>query len=154
MHVRSHSTHRVDPDASRRQAEQTLQRAFDARHERDAPIVNQSVARDAGLTADTAVRNSHKRCTRMQSVDGFYRLHVVTRKRLGLPVQTRICFRRWHSMIIESSPEFVGIVRAGRLPVAAAIFITDDRTMMYKYGASDPSALGLRPNDFLFFNAM
>jgi len=46
------------------------------------------------------------------------------------------------------------MVRAGHLPVAAAIFITDDKTMMHKDGASDPSALGLRPNDFLFFNAL
>jgi hypothetical protein len=107
-------------------------------------------------TVRQATKNglTFERSTSVNAVDDFYRLHVMTRRKLGVPVQAKSFFRRMHSTAIESGLAFVGMVRSGRIPVAAGIFFNDSRTMMYKYGASDPSALSLRPNDLMFLNAI
>jgi hypothetical protein len=38
--------------------------------------------------------------------------------------------------------------------VAAAVFLTHRGLLTYKYGASDPGALALRPNNLLFWEAI
>lgn len=95
-----------------------------------------------------------ERRTDRQAVEDFFRLHVLTRRKLGVPVQAKSYFRRMHELVIESGLGFVGVVHSGRACIAAAIFIQNNGTMLYKYGASDPAALHQRPNDFLFFNAI
>jgi CelD/BcsL family acetyltransferase involved in cellulose biosynthesis len=48
----------------------------------------------------------------------------------------------------------VGIVRKGRDAIAAGVFLTRGQTLIYKYAASDPEALDVRPNDWLVYNSM
>ena len=38
--------------------------------------------------------------------------------------------------------------------MAAAVFLSFNGTLIYKYGASDPAALGKRPNNLLFLEAI
>jgi CelD/BcsL family acetyltransferase involved in cellulose biosynthesis len=90
--------------------------------------------------------------TEVDMADVFYRLQVMTRRRLGLPPQPRRFFRAIWRGIVATGLGHLTIVEASRIPVAAAIFLRWNGTTIYKYGASDPSAWHLRPNNLLFAN--
>lgn len=87
-------------------------------------------------------------------VDTFYALHVETRRRLGVPVQPRRFFRALGDRIVEPGLGFVMIASHGRRPLAAAVFLNWNGTVVYKYGASDSNAWSLRPNHLLFWEAI
>jgi CelD/BcsL family acetyltransferase involved in cellulose biosynthesis len=86
--------------------------------------------------------------------DGFYRLHVDTRRRLGLPVQPRRFFRLLWSRMIQPGLGRVLLVDVGTDTVAGAVFLTWNRSVVYKYGASDPRFWPVRPNNLLFWEAI
>lgn len=84
----------------------------------------------------------------------FFDLHVRTRQRLGVPVQPHRYFRvLWRRMIAEGLG-FVSIASVGDTPVAAAVFLAWGGTIVYKYGASDPSYWNVRANHLLFWEAI
>jgi CelD/BcsL family acetyltransferase involved in cellulose biosynthesis len=87
-------------------------------------------------------------------VDAFYGLHVQTRRRLGVPVQPRRFFRLLWRNVVEPGLGFVLVALDDERPVAAAVFLAWNGTVAYKYGASDPERLSLRPNDVLFRDAI
>jgi CelD/BcsL family acetyltransferase involved in cellulose biosynthesis len=84
----------------------------------------------------------------------FYRLHLQTRRRLGVPTQPRRFFRLLWRRIIEPGGGFVLIVEEGPTPIAAAVFLVDRRTVVYKYSASDANRRNLRPNVLLLWSAI
>ena len=84
----------------------------------------------------------------------FYHLHAHTRRRLGAPVQPRRFFQLLWERIIARGLAFTLLAYARDLPVAGAVFLSWNRTLIYKYGASDPRAWGLRPNHALFWRAI
>ena len=84
------------------------------------------------------------------AMEAFYDLHVMTRRKLGVPVQTRRFFRRLHDYLIAPGLGFVATVKKGPQVVAAAVFLGFGQTLVYKYGASHPKALADRPNELLF----
>jgi CelD/BcsL family acetyltransferase involved in cellulose biosynthesis len=49
---------------------------------------------------------------------------------------------------------FVVLVRDGRVPAAAAVFLSSNGTLIYKYGASDRRLLAKRPNNLLFMDTI
>jgi serine/alanine adding enzyme len=83
----------------------------------------------------------------------FYRLHAETRSYQGVPTQPR-SFILGLGRLFDEDLGFVLLVRSEARPVAAAVFLHHARTLIYKYGASDRSALGLRPNNLLFWEAI
>jgi CelD/BcsL family acetyltransferase involved in cellulose biosynthesis len=83
----------------------------------------------------------------------FYRLHVATRRRLGVPTQPRRFILGLESLFGEGLG-FVLLVRREERPLAAAVFLAHRRVLTYKYGASDGRFLGLRPNNLLFMEAI
>ncbi len=90
-----------------------------------------------------------ERRTDAAGLDAFYRLHLRTRRRQGVPTQPkrfidglRTLFARGHG--------FVALVSDGGKPIAAAVFLQLRGHLIYKYGASDRSALARRPNNLLF----
>jgi CelD/BcsL family acetyltransferase involved in cellulose biosynthesis len=87
-------------------------------------------------------------------VDTFYRLHLRTRRRQGVPVQPRRFFRLLWECVIETGLGSVLVVQASDQPIAAAVFLAWNGTVVYKFGASDPSAWSLRPNHLLFWHAI
>jgi CelD/BcsL family acetyltransferase involved in cellulose biosynthesis len=87
-------------------------------------------------------------------VDAFYGLHVETRRRLGVPVQPRRFFRLLWRDLVAPGLGFVLLAEKVGRPIAAAVFLAWNGTVVYKYGASDPKWLSLRPNDVLFRNAI
>jgi CelD/BcsL family acetyltransferase involved in cellulose biosynthesis len=84
----------------------------------------------------------------------FYRLHVATRRRQGVPVQPRRFFKLLWSRMIEPGLGFVLLAYVGETPVAAAVFLVWRETVIYKFGASDRGYWKLRPNHLLFWNAI
>jgi len=92
--------------------------------------------------------------SRQDMTHRFYQLQVQTRHRLGMPVQPRRFFAALWSHMIESEQGFLLLAYSGRDPVAGAVFLSGTQTLTYKYGASDASCWGLRPNHLLFWSAM
>ena len=91
--------------------------------------------------------------TDRDALAGFYRLHVATRHRLGVPTQPRR-FILGLERLFDEGLGFVLLVGAGQRHVAAAVFLTCHGVLTYKYGASDPRALAARPNNLLFMEAI
>ena len=87
-------------------------------------------------------------------VDAFYRLQVLTRRRLGLPPQPRRFFvNLWHDVLAPGLGRVLVVEHRGA-PAAAAVFLNWNGTVVYKYGASDPATWQLRPNNLLFATAI
>lgn len=84
----------------------------------------------------------------------FYRLHLRTRQRQGVPVQPRRFFRLLWERAIATGLGHVLIVEAAGRPVAAAVFLAWNGKVVYKFGASDAEAWSLRPNHLLFWHAI
>jgi CelD/BcsL family acetyltransferase involved in cellulose biosynthesis len=84
----------------------------------------------------------------------FYDLHVRTRRRHGVPVQPRRFFDLLWERIVEPGLGFVLVAEAGGVAVAAAVFLTWNGTVTYKYSASDPAHWLLRPNNLLLWTAI
>jgi len=93
--------------------------------------------------------------TRPEDLCGtFYRLHLRTRRRLGVAVQPMRFFRLLWDEVISRGLGSVLIVEASGAPVAAAVFLAWNETVIYKFGASDPAAWPMRPNHLLFWHAI
>jgi CelD/BcsL family acetyltransferase involved in cellulose biosynthesis len=84
----------------------------------------------------------------------YYRLHLGTRRRLGVPSQPKRFFRLLWERIIEPGHGFVLIVQEGRIPVASAVFLVGNGTIVYKYSASDVNRRGENPNVLLVWSAI
>jgi CelD/BcsL family acetyltransferase involved in cellulose biosynthesis len=96
-----------------------------------------------------------RRATRPHDLVGtFYRLHLATRRRQGVPVQPRRFFRLLWEDAIATGLGSVLIVEASAQPIAAAVFLEWNGTVIYKFGASDASSWSLRPNHLLFWHAI
>lgn len=83
----------------------------------------------------------------------FYDLHVATRRRQGVPTQPKSFILGFEELFARDMG-FVLVVRDGEQAIAAAVFLAFNGTLIYKYGASDPAALGKRPNNLLFLEAI
>ena len=98
-------------------------------------------ARKAGLTFEQR--------TDAGGLDAFYKLHLQTRKHQGVPTQAKR-FIDGFGGLFEQGHGFVALVSDEGRPVAAAVFLRWREHLIYKYGASDRSALSKRPNNLLF----
>jgi CelD/BcsL family acetyltransferase involved in cellulose biosynthesis len=87
-------------------------------------------------------------------VDTFYQLHLRTRRRQGVPVQPRRFFRLFWENTIATGLGSVLIVETAGQPIAAAVFLAWNETVVYKFGASDDSNWQLRPNHLLMWHAI
>ncbi len=84
----------------------------------------------------------------------FYGLHVETRRRLGVPVQSRRFFELLWDRVLAPGGGFVLVASVDGDDVAAAVFLTGGDTLVYKYGASDERHLRARPNNAIFWDAI
>lgn len=82
----------------------------------------------------------------------FYRLHVATRRRQGVPVQPRRFFDAVRRHLLDPGLGVVALAapRGGR-PVAAAVVLAWNGTAIGKYQASNPDSWKLRPNHLLYW---
>jgi CelD/BcsL family acetyltransferase involved in cellulose biosynthesis len=84
----------------------------------------------------------------------FYRLHVATRRRQGVPVQPRRFFSLFWRRLAEPGLATVLLGRVDGTPVAGAVFLTWNGTTIYKFGASDPAFAQYRVNNLLMWRAI
>ena len=84
----------------------------------------------------------------------FYRMHLRTRRRHGVPPQPLSFFRNVYREIISAGYGFVVIAKAAKRPVAAAVFFHSGRQALYKFGASDTRAQSFRGNNLVMWRAI
>jgi CelD/BcsL family acetyltransferase involved in cellulose biosynthesis len=84
----------------------------------------------------------------------FYGLHLITRRRQGVPIQPRRFFSLLWRRMLGQGTGFVSIAELDGRALAAAVFLESNGTLIYKFGASDPDALAPRPNHALFWEAV
>jgi len=90
----------------------------------------------------------------MEAMEGFYRLHCLTRKRHGLPPPPLEFFRNlWRHAISPGHGFVVCASWRGRM-VAAAVFLVFGETATYKYGASLDGYTELRANHLVMWRAI
>jgi hypothetical protein len=84
----------------------------------------------------------------------FYRLHVRTRRRHGLPPQPLSFFRNIHQEIIEKDLGFVVLAQSGSKLIASAVFFHSGPQAIYKFGASDKRQQQLRGNNLVMWEGI
>ena len=87
-------------------------------------------------------------------LDTFYSLHLATRRRQGVPIQPRRFFEQLWERMLEPGLGFVLVAEVEERPAAAAVFLAWNRTLTYKFGASDRAFSAQRPNHLLFWEAI
>jgi Acetyltransferase (GNAT) domain len=89
-----------------------------------------------------------------QAIDDFYRLHVQTRRRHGLPPQPASFFLNIYEHIIKPGLGFIVLARRGSRPIAAAVFFRFGKNAVYKYGASDKRFQEFRANNLVMWQGI
>jgi CelD/BcsL family acetyltransferase involved in cellulose biosynthesis len=84
----------------------------------------------------------------------FFKLHCLTRRRQGSPVQPRRFFDSLAENLIEPGLGWVSVASHQGVPVAAAVFLSWNDSIIYKFGASDHRCWNLRANHALFWDAI
>jgi CelD/BcsL family acetyltransferase involved in cellulose biosynthesis len=92
--------------------------------------------------------------SRIALTRSFYNLHLQTRRRLGVPVQPRRYFDLLWSEMIAPGLGFLLLAYVNDAPVAGAVFLSWNGTVIYKYGASDPTYWKLHPNHLLMWTGL
>ena len=87
------------------------------------------------------------------ALDAFYRLHLRTRRRQGVPIQPKRFIRAFAQLFAQGLGYVLTAEHEGRT-ISAAVFLAHGDTIVYKYGASDERHLNLRPNNLLFADAI
>lgn len=113
---------------------------------------------------DTSVRRAIRKAERSQltvgvadtlaSVEQFYRLHVRTRRRHGVPPQPFSFFSNIHEAAIKRGLGFVVHARLASRPIAGAIFLRFGTHAVYKFGASDERLQELRGNNLVMWEGI
>jgi len=88
------------------------------------------------------------------SLRAFYRLHVRTRRRHGLPPQPLSFFRNIFTEVIEPGLGFIVRADLGSRCLAAAVFFQFGRKALFKFGASDPAWQQLRGNNLVMWEGI
>src|SRR5438270_1742078 len=89
-----------------------------------------------------------------EDLELFYRLHLQTRRRLGVPVQPRRFLERIWTHLINQGLGFLVLATYQSQPIAAALFLAWNGNVIYKFGASDRRHWELRPNNLVMWTAI
>src|SRR5205823_4073110 len=89
-----------------------------------------------------------------QAIGDFYRLHVQTRRRHGLPPQPASLFLNIYEHIIKPGLGFTVLAQRDSCPIAAAIFFRFGKNALYKYGASDKRFQEFRANNLVIWQGI
>ena len=92
--------------------------------------------------------------TSWQDVKQYYNLHLLNRRRLGVPIQPFRFFKNLWKNLINKGLGFVVLTYLGEQVLSGAIILHWNKTVTYKYSASDSRFWGLRPNNLMLWEAM
>lgn len=112
------------------------------------PGVQGSIKKARKLGLCTAMRRDE------EAMEIFYALHLMTRRRQGVPIQPRAYFTRLHAHIVRRGLGFVAITGDGNASMSGAVLCGFGKTLVYKYGASDPAYLDRAPNHLMLWDVM
>lgn len=84
----------------------------------------------------------------------FYRLHTITRQRLGMPVQPKKFFDLLWKYLIEPGLGFFLHIYKDGVCLSSAVFLHWKHTLIYKYSATGGLEKQLSPNDLLMWTAI
>jgi hypothetical protein len=107
---------------------------------------NIKVAEKRGVRIEWGEKREH--------LNAFYRLHLHTRRRQGIPIQPWRFFSLLGNAIIEQGLGLVLLAYKDDECLAAAVFLHWQQTLTYKDGASSQDGLSLRPNNLIFWTAI
>jgi CelD/BcsL family acetyltransferase involved in cellulose biosynthesis len=105
--------------------------------------------RQAGRRGVTIRRAEHP-----EDLDSFYRLHLRSRRRQGVPVQPRRFFRLLWKYVIDPGLGTLLIAEASDEPIAADIFLSWNGMSIGKFSASDERAWRLRANNLVIWHSI
>ena len=88
------------------------------------------------------------------AIKNFYKLHLKTRRKLGVPIQPEKYFIHFYKEIFESNLGFLVLVKMTGKIISAGIFSGFGKTLTYKYSASNPDYLKLRPNNLMLWTGI
>jgi len=88
------------------------------------------------------------------SIEEFYRLNLITRKRHGLPPQPFAFFRNVFEQILARDSGVVATASHKGRVIAASVFFHFGKKAIYKYGASEATYQHLRPNNLVMWEAL
>jgi hypothetical protein len=111
-----------------------------------------AVRRGIRKAVRTGVQVEFNECS--DSIQTFYALHRLTRRRHGLPPQPLRFFENIGRYVLAEGHGFVATACLGDRPLASAIFFHHGRKAIYKFGASDYNFQELRPNNILLWQAI
>ncbi len=84
----------------------------------------------------------------------YFRLHLMTRRRLGMPSQPFSFFRNLWQEFAPTNRLTLLLAKHEGAPVAGMILLHHGSTTVYKFGASDPGKQSLGVNPLLFWRAI
>jgi lipid II:glycine glycyltransferase (peptidoglycan interpeptide bridge formation enzyme) len=87
-------------------------------------------------------------------LETFYRLHLETRRRQGVPVQPKRFLQSLWTHVIAEGLGFLVLAQLRGRPIAGALFLSWNGNLIYKFGASDPRFWELRPNNLVMWAAI
>jgi CelD/BcsL family acetyltransferase involved in cellulose biosynthesis len=87
-------------------------------------------------------------------LEDFHRLHLDTRRRLGVPIQPRRFFALLRERVLGTGSGWIVTAELNGRAVAAALFLAANGTVVYKFGASESRAWNLRPNHLVFWHVI
>lgn len=90
----------------------------------------------------------------IESIESYYRLHCLTRKRHGAPPQPKWFFDALYRHAIANGKGFTALARYRGRVVAGAIYVHSYRNGIFKYGASDYEYQLLRANNLVMWEAI
>jgi CelD/BcsL family acetyltransferase involved in cellulose biosynthesis len=111
-------------------------------------------------SAKRAIRKAEKEgisvrvANELDDVREFYRLTVLTRKKHGLLPQPWRFFANIHRHMIANGAGHLLLAEYEGRPIAGDMLLQFRDQMVYKFNASDPAFLHLRPNNILLWEAI
>jgi CelD/BcsL family acetyltransferase involved in cellulose biosynthesis len=87
-------------------------------------------------------------------LDLFYKLHLITRKKLGVLPQPRSFFKALYRNVISQNLGFTGLAESEGKIIAGVVFLNYKDTIYYKFNASHEEYLHKRPNHLVTWEAI
>ena len=129
-------------------------------HSLDLRIGSEALISNFSSSVQRAVRKAQRSGlsvslqTSPDAMAQFYKLHVRTRRRHGVPPQPRSFFINIQGHLISDGFGFIVLVECQKRPIAAAMFFKLGRHAVYKFGASDERLQELRANNLAMFEGI
>jgi len=92
--------------------------------------------------------------TDLESLMTFYNLHLMTRKKHGVPIQPKKYFIKLWENIINKGMGFVMLAYHKDKAIAGGVFLHYNKNIIYKYGAADPEYMNLCATHALLWEAI